>query len=297
MGSGDHAFKGFPENYELIGTSMEVTEDEYEIQYNVDSDWGTGYTSTIMIRNNTDALLEDWVLEFDFVREITEIWNGVIEIHDGDHYVVRNAQYNSNIAPGECVSFGIKGYDGELSDEPINFVLQSYSKHIQEEEVVLAVNTSMFTYNEAADWYMVDAKVEKLSGTLCEAKNIKFLSYEVKDFRDNVIAQDEIDVADEFVIQKFGLSIGYNELVITAETKNGATVEKTVRFFNTNVDNLKETDVDLADSDKDGLNNYYEKLIGTDSNLKDTDGDWLTDYQEITLSSTNPTKKILMEMV
>lgn len=36
--SGDHAFKGFPEKYELIGTNTEVTEEDYAIQYIVEFD-------------------------------------------------------------------------------------------------------------------------------------------------------------------------------------------------------------------------------------------------------------------
>ena len=123
--SGDHAFKGFPENYELIGTSTEVAEDDYAIQYIVDGDWGTGFYGSISVTNNTDTALEDWVLEFDFDREITEIWNGVIEEHEGNHYVVRNAEYNSTIAPGENVSIGIKGCEGESEDEPYNYQLHS----------------------------------------------------------------------------------------------------------------------------------------------------------------------------
>ena len=67
--SGDHSFKGFPENYELIGTSKEVAENDYIIQYKLDSDWGTGFTGSISIMNNTDTALEDWVLEFDLDRK------------------------------------------------------------------------------------------------------------------------------------------------------------------------------------------------------------------------------------
>jgi len=121
--SGDHAFKGFPENYELIGTSKEVAENDYTIQYKLDSDWGTGFTGSISITNNTDAALEDWVLEFDFDREITEIWDGVIENHEGNHYIVRNAGYNSAIAPDEKVSIGIKGCGGALGDDLQKFNL------------------------------------------------------------------------------------------------------------------------------------------------------------------------------
>lgn len=124
--SGDHAFKGFPENYKLIGTNTEVAENDYTILYKLDSDWGTGFTGSISIKNNTDTTLEDWVLEFEFDREITGIWDGVIEKHEGNHYVVRNAEYNSNIASGESVSIGLNGCEGESSDEPSSFQLYSY---------------------------------------------------------------------------------------------------------------------------------------------------------------------------
>ena len=124
--SGDHSFKGFPENYELIGTSKEVAENDYIIQYKLDSDWGTGFTGSISITNNTDTALEDWVLEFDFDREINEIWDGVIEKHEGNHYVVRNAQHNSIISSGKSASIGIKGCNGTSDDEPSSFQLYSY---------------------------------------------------------------------------------------------------------------------------------------------------------------------------
>ena len=124
--SGDHAFRGFPKNYELIGASTEVQTEDYAIKYIVESDWGTGFTSSISIANNTNAALEDWVLEFDFDREITEIWNGVIEKHEGNHYVVRNATYNSTIIPMGSVSFGMKGSNGETEDKPSDYVLYSY---------------------------------------------------------------------------------------------------------------------------------------------------------------------------
>ena len=41
--------------------------------------------------------LEDWILEFDFNREITNIWDAVIVSNENNHYVIRNAGYYSNI--------------------------------------------------------------------------------------------------------------------------------------------------------------------------------------------------------
>lgn len=114
--SGDQAFQGFPENYEFIGSSTGVSEDDYTIQYNLDSDWRTGFSSSISLTNNTDTTLEGWVLEFDFDREITEIWNGVIENRVGNHYVIKNANHNANILHGQNVIIGFNGVQGDVED-------------------------------------------------------------------------------------------------------------------------------------------------------------------------------------
>ena len=124
--SGDNTFNGAPYNCELIGTSAIVSEEGYKVQFIVDGEWDTGFYGSLLVTNNTDTDLEDWILEFDFNREITQIWNGVIEKYDGNHYVVRNAEYNSTIIPGESKSIGIKGSGGAFGDEPINYKLYSY---------------------------------------------------------------------------------------------------------------------------------------------------------------------------
>ncbi len=49
------------------------------------------------------------------------------------------------------------------------------------------------------------------------------------------------------------------------------------------------TSVDpLADSDGDGLPDWYEVLIGTDPEKQDTDGDGLSDFNELFIYNTNP---------
>lgn len=125
--SGDEAFQGFPENYEIIGSSTSVLEADYTIQYNVDSDWESGFSSSIYLINNTNTTLEDWVLEFDFDREITEIWNGVIENREGNYYVIKNAGYNGNILSGQSVIIGFNGMQGSVEDVPYNYYLESYT--------------------------------------------------------------------------------------------------------------------------------------------------------------------------
>ena len=102
-------FSGFPKVYNMLGDSSQLEEEAYTIEYCLDSDWGEGFTGRILITNNSDQTVEDWMLEFEFNREITEIWNGVISEQDGAYYAITNAVYNANINPGETISFGFKG--------------------------------------------------------------------------------------------------------------------------------------------------------------------------------------------
>lgn len=46
----------------------------------------------------------------------------------------------------------------------------------------------------------------------------------------------------------------------------------------------------LTDFDDDGLTDEEENILGTDINLKDTDTDGLSDYEEVKIYNTNPNK-------
>ena len=123
--SGNESFRGFPKEYRLLGETVEADEGEYTVGYHVDSDWGNGFTGTISITNNTDTTIEDWILDFCFDRRITQIWNGVIEKQDGNHYIVKNAGHNANILPGQTLSFGFMGENGTYETIPCNYQLES----------------------------------------------------------------------------------------------------------------------------------------------------------------------------
>lgn len=258
--SGDHAFKGFPENYELLGTSTEVAEDDYTIQYMVDGDWGTGFYGSISVTNNTDTDLEDWVLEFDFDREITEIWNGVIEKHEGNHYVVRNAEYNSIIAPGENVSIGIKGCEGKWGDEPINFVLYSYSKAGNNQSIDLELDTD----NDGVQDYLED-----YFGT---DKN--------KTDTDGDGLSDFVELYS-LVLDPLNIDTDGNGVNDADEDLDGDGLSNICEF-------TIETSIVIVDTDEDGLNDNVEYNVhGTNPLSKDTDGDGASDSKEIEYG-TNP---------
>jgi len=95
-----------------------------DFQFQVGSDWGSGFTGQLMIRNSGSVAIDNWQLEFDFAGAITSIWDAKIVSHVGNHYVVQNAGYNSAIAAGGSLSFGFNGSPGHVTLGPTNYVLR-----------------------------------------------------------------------------------------------------------------------------------------------------------------------------
>src|SRR5207244_1188765 len=95
------------------------------IQFQDTTDWGSGFTGQITIKNPGSTALANWSLEFDFSGQITSIWNAQITSHMGNHYVIAPAGWNSTIPAGGTVSFGFNGSPGNLTPVlyPANYVL------------------------------------------------------------------------------------------------------------------------------------------------------------------------------
>jgi hypothetical protein len=96
-----------------------------DFQFQVTSDWGSGFTGQLTIHNSTSATVTSWSLEFDLPAQISSVWDAAVVSHIGSHYVVQNAGWNSNLAPGATVSFGFTASPGNLTTGATNFVLHS----------------------------------------------------------------------------------------------------------------------------------------------------------------------------
>lgn len=162
---GNNTFPGFPTEYKLLGACEENKKEDYSVEYVLDSDWGSGFTGRISITNNTEETIEDWVLTFDFARDITSIWNGVIESKADGHYVIKNADYNCNIMPGQTVSFGFIGENGNSADTPTNYVLSSYVPYATPSKVKIELPVEEALQEKAAAGLVVIA-------TFDEEKNV-----------------------------------------------------------------------------------------------------------------------------
>jgi hypothetical protein len=94
--------------------------------YAVTQDWGSGFQGQISLQNQTSASVANWRLEFDYAAKITSIWDAKITSQVGNHYVVTNAGWNSNLAAGSSVSFGFVA-QGNVPANPIHYVLNGVS--------------------------------------------------------------------------------------------------------------------------------------------------------------------------
>ena len=73
----------------------------------VNSNWAVGATVQVVVNNKTDAVHEGgWTIEFDLDGDITNLWNGTIASHKGNHYVITNASWNGTIAAKQNATFG-----------------------------------------------------------------------------------------------------------------------------------------------------------------------------------------------
>ena len=72
----------------------------------IQSEWNTGLTANVVIKNDSNAAVNGWTLEFDCTAKITNIWCAKIVSHSGKHYVIAPESYNSTVGANQNVSFG-----------------------------------------------------------------------------------------------------------------------------------------------------------------------------------------------
>ncbi len=92
-----------------------------EVDYRIATQWDTGFTATMKIRN-TAAPLNGWQLVWDMAnsQKITELWNGQYT-QNGNHVTVTNANWNGQVATGSSVELGFNGSYSGSNPIPGNF--------------------------------------------------------------------------------------------------------------------------------------------------------------------------------
>ncbi len=84
------------------------------LEYQVVSDWGSGFTGAFQLTNSGGTAWDDWTVAFDADFEITSIWNATIVAREGNRYTISAAEWNRQVAEAGTVSFGIVGKPNRL---------------------------------------------------------------------------------------------------------------------------------------------------------------------------------------
>lgn len=114
----------FPENFSFVTEEESVIAQSYSAEFTLYSDWGTGCNGAIILSNLTDEPIDNWQLEFDYDREIVDIANAVIVSYEQGHYVIKNAEYNADIAANSSAHISIVAGEGAAEERPENFTMQ-----------------------------------------------------------------------------------------------------------------------------------------------------------------------------
>ncbi len=179
----------------------------------------------------------------------------------------------------------------ETSEEPS----EDTSEDIDPEESNIIVNTENLRAGDLEDTYYVDGEIHELTGTLTGAEQVEKVSYILKDVNETILLEGTIfhrangvTPKDSWTIPEFGLAIGVNILTFTLELDNDVVKEQSIRLIDVTGANMGRVNIDLNDSDEDGLNNYFESVLKTDLELSDTDEDGISDFDEFLYVGTDP---------
>ena len=81
------------------------------INYAVGNNWGSGFIGNMIVPGG-DQGLHGWTIEFDASFAISSIWGAEIVSHVGNHYVIRNLDWNATVPAGGQASFGFQATPG-----------------------------------------------------------------------------------------------------------------------------------------------------------------------------------------
>lgn len=80
--------------------------DGYSVDYTVTNEWIGHQNVSVKLTNTSDEPILNWAVGYDAHGDIEGIWNGYISAKDDEGYIIKNAGYNYEIAPGSSVSYG-----------------------------------------------------------------------------------------------------------------------------------------------------------------------------------------------
>lgn len=119
-------FTKIPEEYRLLSSKKLVDEPNYTVEYCVSDCWESGFNGSVKIENKSEKTIYSWGVDFEYPYEITNIWNAEILIYEQGVYQINSMEYNQNILPAQCVTFGFTCSEKNSGINPQNIQLYQY---------------------------------------------------------------------------------------------------------------------------------------------------------------------------
>ena len=283
-----------PFSYSIDSSEKKVSDADYEISDQIISSWDGGAVGELHIVNNKDTAIEDWTVTVRTDAVFLTVWGGSIKKVSENTYEFSCPDYFQNIAPGQTAVIGyqISGDNTEINvlelrEKASEGVLNDTVSDNSLAETFITLDTD--GYGENAAGPIVTEKIDHISGTVQYPDSISLITYKVMDVMDKCVKEGELDIdGSDWKAEGIGLSVGINHIVFTILFNDKSEKEEIIDITNLSIENMYAADIDLSDSDDDGMPNYFEEYFGTDLQKDDTDGDGLKDTEEMYLTGSDP---------
>lgn len=166
-------------------------------------------------------------------------------------------------------------YDGEIK------VYSSDLYYSMTYPAVVKIDTDDFVYDAANDMYYVTEEMEVLSGIASGIENAESATWKVYDPDGKILNEGTFSPATDWSVSNIGLVLGENVVEVEVNYVDGVVFSDAVTLINLSEENMSGLDIDLEDSDGDGLPDFIElDSLGSDPINIDSDGDGITNLQE-----------------
>lgn len=312
-----------PTGFAMPDKAQTVITEGYMVESVVTNVWDSGYTGEIRLTNTGNTVFEDWHLTLQSEDKITNIWIGTLTDLGNGMYEIKNPDHAQNLQPGETIVIGYQA-EGTTQDSLTAVMLRVYEEDSDgatddkeegdtegKEDIpggddpengdsgegdseplkdkYIEVQT-IFEEPFMDTAYYVEKEITSYYGIVNNLSFVKYVDYRIDDVFGNTVKTGSVAYNTEtgaWTIEDFGLVIGWNDVVFCVTLEDGTVVEEIHSYMNSSEENMENTEVDLQDTDGDGINDYFESIYGTDKDKADSDGDGLSDLEEM-FSGTDP---------
>lgn len=107
----------------VFGTTAGATTAGCKVEYQVTSQWNTGFGAHVTVTNTGDPVAA-WTLEWSYGgdQKVTQGWNAILT-QSGTAVTAKNVSYNGSLATGASTSFGFNGSYSGTNTVPATFKL------------------------------------------------------------------------------------------------------------------------------------------------------------------------------